>query len=292
MTRLLDGKATAKVVRAEVADRVAALAARDVTVGLALVRVGDDPASESYVRGKARLCKRVGIRSELHELPADVGEPALGRLLSELNARDDVHGVLLQMPLPRGYDESAFLDAVRPEKDVDGFHPINVGRAAQGLPAFVPCTPLGIQRLLTHHDVPIEGHHVVVVGRSNLVGRPVATLLSQRTAAGNASVTLCHSRSRDLAALTRSADILIAAAGQRELITADMVAEGAVVVDVGIHRVEVDGAARLVGDVRFDEVAPRTSAISPVPGGVGPMTVVMLVANTVSAAERAHPPRS
>jgi methylenetetrahydrofolate dehydrogenase (NADP+)/methenyltetrahydrofolate cyclohydrolase len=285
--RILDGTTSAKKVKAEVAARVALLAERQVTPGLALVRVGDDPASEVYVTGKARACRRVGIHSEVHAKPADFGPEPLDALLRSLNQRPDIHGILLQLPLPRGYDEMRFLTAIDPAKDVDGFHPENVGRAAIGLDAFVPATPLGIQRLLVDHDVAIPGAHVVVVGRSNIVGRPVATLLGQRGPHANATVTLCHTGTRDLAHHTREADILIAAAGVPRMVGPEMVREGAVVVDVGIHRESRPGQKdHLFGDVDFDRVAPRTRAISPVPGGVGKMTVAMLLHSTVTATER------
>jgi len=289
MAQLLDGKAVAREVRREVGERARVLVARGVTPGLALVRVGDDPASESYVRGKARMCKKVEIRSEVHAESADIGPDALTALIESLNARDDVHGILLQLPLPKGYEPRRLLDLIRPEKDVDGLTPVNAGKVVLGLDGFVPCTPLGVQRMLMHYDVPIAGRHVVVVGRSSLVGRPLANLLSQKGEGGDATVTLCHSRSRDLPAITRTADILVAAAGLPQFITADMVADGAVVVDVGIHRLETPEGNRLVGDVAFDEVEPKVRAISPVPGGVGPMTVAMLLWNTMTAAERACP---
>jgi len=286
---ILDGKKTARGVQAELARRIEALWRRGVVPTLALVRIGDDPASESYVRGKAKLCGEVGIRSELHEKDASFSNGAALALVAELNSRRDVHGILVQLPLPAGLDEAAIVNAIDPDKDVDGLHPVNVGRVALGLPGFVPCTPLGVQRLLVDHDITIRGSHVVIVGRSNLVGRPLATLLAAKGEAADATVTLCHSQTRDLAGLTRSADILVAALGRPRFITGEMVREGAAVVDVGIHRVGEAGSRRLVGDVAFEEVEPKARAISPVPGGVGPMTVVMLLANTVTAAERLCP---
>jgi methylenetetrahydrofolate dehydrogenase (NADP+)/methenyltetrahydrofolate cyclohydrolase len=286
MTLLLDGKATSAKVQREVAARVVALRSKNVEPTLALVRVGDDPASESYVRSKAKLCAEVGIRSEMHEKPADFSQGALLSLIADLNARDDVHGILVQMPLPAGLDALAVQCALDPTKDVDGLHPENAGRIAMGLPGFVPCTPLGVQRLLVDHAISISGAHVVVVGRSHLVGRPLASLLSGKGPNADATVTLCHSQTRDLPAMTRRADILVAAIGRPRFVTGDMVREGAVVVDVGIHRVGGAGTRRLQGDVAFDEVASKVRAISPVPGGVGPMTVVMLLSNTVDAAER------
>jgi methylenetetrahydrofolate dehydrogenase (NADP+)/methenyltetrahydrofolate cyclohydrolase len=287
VTRILDGKAAAEAVREEVVRRIAALAERGVVPGIALVRVGDDPASESYVRSKNRMSAKVGIRSEVHALDAGVGPERLSALIRELNARADIHGILLQLPLPGGYEADRFLAMIEPSKDVDGFHPVNVGRVAQGLDGFVPCTPLGIQRLLVENDVAIPGRRVVILGRSILVGRPLSTLLSQKGPHADATVTLCHSRSRDLPAISREADILVAAMGRCHFVTAEMVREGAVVVDVGIHRVEgPDGASAITGDVDFEHVAPKTSAITPVPGGVGPMTVAMLLWNTTRAAER------
>ncbi len=287
MARRLDGKAAARAVRAEVKTRVGQLAERGTVPGLALVRVGDDPASVSYVKGKGKKSEKVGIHSEIHACPADIGSEGLGTLIHTLNERDDIHGILLQLPLPsgQGYDESKFLSMIDPRKDVDGFHPVNVGRVTVGLPGFVPCTPLGIQRLLLENDVEVDGRHVVILGRSNLVGRPLATLLSQKAEGANATVTMCHSRSRDLPEITRTADILIAAIGQAQFVTADMVSEGAIVVDVGTNRISTPDGYSLVGDVDFDAVEPKVAAISPVPGGVGPMTVAMLLWNTLLAAE-------
>ncbi len=285
MARLLDGKAAARAVRDEVKARVDALAGRGVVPGLALVRVGDDPASVSYVKSKGRKCEKVGIRSEIHACDAAIGPEKLEALIRSLNAREDVHGILLQLPLPAGYDASRLLPLIDPDKDVDGLHAVNVGRVALGLGGFVPCTPLGIQRLLGENDIPIEGRHVVILGRSNLVGRPLATLLSQKAPGANATVTLCHSRSRDLPEITRAADILVAAMGRARFVTAEMVREGVVVVDVGTNRAATAEGETLVGDVDFETVEKKASAITPVPGGVGPMTVAMLLWNTMLAAE-------
>jgi methylenetetrahydrofolate dehydrogenase (NADP+)/methenyltetrahydrofolate cyclohydrolase len=286
MARILDGKAVAKVVRGEVKVRAAAVAVRGVEPRISLVRVGDDPASESYVRTKARMCKKAGIHSEIHAMPADYGTDNLDSLVAELNTRDDVHGILVQFPLPEGYDAARFQEAVVPSKDVDGLNPVNIGRTAAGREGFVPCTPLGVQRMLEHYEISTQGKRVVIVGRSNLVGRPLANLLSQRGLYADATVTVAHSRSENLPAVCREADILVAAAGRAGLVTADMVKAGAVVIDVDIHRVETDGGSRLVGDVDFEAVEPLAAAISPVPGGVGPMTVAMLLSNTVASAER------
>lgn len=283
MGMLLDGKAVARVVKAEVAVRAGALSERGVTVRIAFVRVGDDPASESYVRGKSRACRRVGIESEIHHVPATIPAGDLLELVRELNDRRDVHGILVQLPLPVGHDPDAVTAALDPAKDVDGLHALNVGRMTLGQDAFVPCTPLGVRRLLSHYDIPVAGREVVILGRSNLVGRPLATLLSRKSALGDATVTLVHSRSGDLAHYATRADVLVAAIGQPERVGPDMVRAGAVVVDVGIHR-RSDG--QLVGDVQFEAVRARASAITPVPGGVGPMTVAMLLENAVTAAER------
>jgi methylenetetrahydrofolate dehydrogenase (NADP+)/methenyltetrahydrofolate cyclohydrolase len=287
MSILLDGRKTARAVRDELRVRLEALASRGIEPRLALVRVGDDPASESYVRGKARACKKLGMASELHALPASTESPALESLVAELNGRSDVHGILVQLPLPDHLDPDRIVAMLDPTKDVDGLSPVSIGMMTLGTGGFAPCTPLGIQRLLVQYDIAIPGAHVVVLGRSNLVGRPLATLLSRKGPHADATVTLCHSRTRDLPAIARSADILVAAIGRPRFVTAEMVADDAVVVDVGIHRVETPDGEGLTGDVAFDEVVPRVRAITPVPGGVGPMTVAMLLANTVRAAEHA-----
>ncbi|MDI6709220.1 MAG: bifunctional methylenetetrahydrofolate dehydrogenase/methenyltetrahydrofolate cyclohydrolase FolD [Bacillota bacterium] len=277
--RVLDGKATAAVIRAEVAGEVEVFAAeRGFAPGLAVVVVGDDPASQTYVRNKENACREVGMRSRVHRLSAGVSMRELLDLLDELNEDDSVHGILVQLPLPEHLDSLVVTGAIRPEKDVDGFHPLNVGKLQAGEPCLVPCTPHGIITLLERAGVPIAGRHAVVIGRSNIVGKPTAALLLQR----HATVTVCHSRTPDLTALTRQADILVVAVGRPRLVTGAMVKEGAVVVDVGINR--VDG--RLVGDVDWDSVVRRASAATPVPGGVGPMTVTMLLVNTLLAAKR------
>ncbi|HEY8486465.1 MAG TPA: bifunctional methylenetetrahydrofolate dehydrogenase/methenyltetrahydrofolate cyclohydrolase FolD [Limnochordales bacterium] len=275
--RILDGKALAARIRQEVAAQVQALQARtDRLPGLAVLLVGDDPASAIYVRNKRRACEEAGIRSWVYHLPADTPAQVLRERIDELNAREDVHGILLQLPLPGHLAAEEFLERIDPRKDVDGFHPVNVGRLASGRPYLVPCTPAGVLALLDHAGVPLEGARAVVVGRSTIVGRPTALLLLGR----NATVTICHSRTRDLPAICREADVLVAAVGRPELVKGSWLRPGAVVVDVGINRLP-DG--RLVGDVEFPSAQAVASAITPVPGGVGPMTVAMLLRNTLQA---------
>ncbi|MCS6852148.1 MAG: bifunctional methylenetetrahydrofolate dehydrogenase/methenyltetrahydrofolate cyclohydrolase FolD [Gemmataceae bacterium] len=279
---LLDGKKTAQAIQAEVAAGVAALVGeRGVRPGLAAVLVGDNPASEVYVRNKRKACEQVGIRSWLHHLPADTASSTLLELIRQLNADPSVHGILVQLPLPPKIDERAIVQAVAPVKDIDGFGPENLGLLAAGQPRYLPCTPHGVQQLLLRHGIEVEGAHVVIVGRSLIVGRPLALMLMQKAAGANATVTVVHSRSRDLAELTRRADVVVVAIGQAGFLKADMIRPGAVVVDVGINR-QADG--RLVGDVDFEGVRQVASAITPVPGGVGPMTIAMLVHNTLAAA--------
>jgi len=259
--------------------------------GLAAVLVGDDPASHIYVRSKARACEKTGIHSEVLRLAAQTTEHELLALVDELNHRADIHGILVQSPVPKGIDEFKINLAVSPEKDVDGFHPANVGRLLLGRPGFAPCTPAGVLELLRRYKIDPSGTHVVIAGRGNIVGKPLAAMLIQKAAGANATVTVCHSRTADLAAECRRADILIAAMGQPELITGDMVKEGAVVIDVGINRVDdakAEKGYRVVGDVHFESVAPKCRAITPVPGGVGPMTIAMLLTNTVVSARRLH----
>ncbi len=283
MPTLLDGKKLAQAMQAELAAEVERLVrARGVRPGLAAVLVGDDPASHVYVRNKRRACQQVGIESWLHQLPAEVAEKELLYLVAALNVDPKVHGILVQLPLPRHIDERTVIRTVAPLKDVDGFGPENLGLLTAGYPRYYPCTPLGVQQLLVRHDIPIEGRHVVIVGRSNIVGKPLALILMQKAPGANATVTVCHSRSRDLASLTRQADVVVVAIGQANFLRGDMVKPGAVVVDVGMNRLP-DG--KLCGDVAFDEVAPVASAITPVPGGVGPMTITMLLHNTLQAAK-------
>lgn len=281
-TTLLDGKAAAAKVREEVKERVETLRKRaHIVPGLAAIIVGDDPASHVYVRNKRKACEKVGIKSWLFDLPADATEANLLGVIEELNHSNEVHGILVQLPLPDHIDPHQIIRAIAPHKDVDGFHPVNYGLLASGNPRFVPCTPLGIQRLLEHYGIETAGKRVVILGRSNLVGKPLALLLLQRGKFADATVTVCHSKTRELATITREADILVAAIGQARFVTADMVRAGAVVVDVGINRV----GDTLVGDVDYESVEPKAAAITPVPGGVGPMTVAMLLHNTTLAAE-------
>ncbi|MEK6244963.1 MAG: bifunctional methylenetetrahydrofolate dehydrogenase/methenyltetrahydrofolate cyclohydrolase FolD [Pseudomonadota bacterium] len=275
---LIDGKSLAAAVRASQKSAIESLAARGVRPGLAAILVGNDPASRVYVRNKARACEETGVRSEVHEFPEQVSETALLECVAQLNADSRVHGILVQLPLPRQVDSSLVLAAVSPMKDVDGFHAVNLGALLQGRPGFVPGTPAGVMRLLEHAGVPLAGRHAVIVGRSTIVGKPLALLLLQK----DATVTICHSKTRDLAALTKQADILIAAVGSAKLITAGMVKPGACVIDVGVNRL-ADG--KLAGDVDFENVRAVAGSITPVPGGVGPMTVAMLIVNTVRAAE-------
>jgi methylenetetrahydrofolate dehydrogenase (NADP+)/methenyltetrahydrofolate cyclohydrolase len=280
--KILDGKQLAQTIRAELAEEVIEFIQNNGVVPcLAAVLVGDDPASEVYVRNKRRACEAVGIDSQLHRLPADAPSDELLKLIAKLNKDNDVHGILVQLPLPRQIDTSRVLIAVNPSKDVDAFHPENVGRLVQGRPRFLPCTPQGVQQLLIRSGIEVAGRHVVILGRSDIVGRPLSIMLSQRGAGGDATVTLCHSRTPDLANVTKTADILIVAIGKAGFVTAEMVKPGAVVVDVGINRSD-NG---VVGDVDFDGVREVAGAITPVPGGIGPLTIAMLLKNTLAAAQ-------
>jgi methylenetetrahydrofolate dehydrogenase (NADP+) / methenyltetrahydrofolate cyclohydrolase len=278
--RLIDGKAIAAFHRQELAVRVGRLKERGVVPGLAVLLVGEDPASQVYVRNKALACNATGIHSEVHALPATTTQAQLIAFVERLNADPAIHGILVQLPLPRPLDSRAVIETILPEKDVDGFHYFNVGSLVAGEPAFYPCTPWGVMKMLEHEGIAIEGTHAVVVGRSTIVGKPMSLLLLN----AGATVTICHSKTRDLAAMTRQADILVAAVGKARMIKADMVKPGAVVIDVGINRLP-DG--KLAGDVDFDAVREVASRITPVPGGVGPMTIAMLLGNTVKSAERA-----
>ncbi len=273
---LIDGKKTAKEIREAIGREVTELKAETGNVpGLATVLVGEDPASAVYVRSKNKICKELGFISLEHTLSEDTKEKDLLALVNELNQNEAVSGILVQLPLPKHIDSIKILEAIDPAKDVDGFHPVSMGRLVMGTADLAPCTPSGIIKMLDRYKVEIESKHAVVLGRSNIVGKPVALLLLHR----NATVTICHSRTQDLPKVTREADILIAAVGRPNMVTKDMVKEGAVVIDVGINR--VDG--KLVGDVAFDEVEPKASLITPVPGGVGPMTIAMLMHNTLKA---------
>ena len=288
MAKLLDGVALAKEVRGEVAAGVAEVQQKhQVTPGLAAVLVGDDPASAIYVRNKRRACAEVGMFSESFELPATAAESEVVNLIARLNRDRRFHGILVQLPLPAGISQQGVIESLRPEKDVDGIHPFNLGRLVQGRPEFVPGTPAGIQQLLLRNGYDPAGRNVVICGRSDIVGKPLAILLMQRQAGANATVTVCHTRTKNLTDLTCQADILVAAMGRPRAITADMVKEGAVVIDVGINRVEDPSRKqgyRLEGDVDFEAVSEKAAAITPVPGGVGPMTVAMLLVNTLRAA--------
>ncbi len=279
-THIIDGNAIAREVRGELQPRVQALKAAGVTPGLAVVLVGDNPASRVYVRYKGRACADVGLYSEQHDMPGTSTEAEVLERVRRLNADPRIHGILVQLPLPAHISGERVLHAIAPGKDVDGFHPFNVGLLATGHPPFAPCTPAGVMRMLDREGIDPLGRHAVVVGRSNIVGKPMALLLLQR----NATVTICHSKTPDLGAVTRQADILVVAIGRARAVTGDMVKAGAVVIDVGINRLP-DG--KLAGDVDFQGVLGRASHLTPVPGGVGPMTIAMLLVNTVTAAERA-----
>jgi methylenetetrahydrofolate dehydrogenase (NADP+) / methenyltetrahydrofolate cyclohydrolase len=277
--RILDGKSLAAQVRASVKREVDALAQRGIRPGLAVILAGDNPASRVYVKNKVRACEETGVRSELYELPATVGEEALIERVLALNDDAAVHGILVQLPLPKAIDAERVLDMVSPAKDVDGFHPANLGMLLAGRPKFVPCTPAGVMRLIEHAGVTLAGSHAVVIGRSNIVGKPLAALLLQK----DATVTICHSKSRDLAQLARQADVLVAAVGRAKLVRGEMVKPGACVIDVGINRLP-DG--KLAGDVDYESAKEIAGWITPVPGGVGPMTIAMLLENCLSAAAR------
>ena len=280
MAKLIDGKAVSARLRQEMKAEVEALKEKGITPGLAVVLVGEDPASQVYVRNKIRACEELGIRSENHLLPADTTQEALLGLIEELNRREEVSGILVQLPLPRQIREEAVIAAIAPEKDVDAFHAQNVGRIVQGSYRFLPCTPAGVMELIRSTGVAVEGKECVVIGRSNIVGKPMAMLLLHQ----NATVTICHSRTQSLAETARRADILIVAIGKAKFVTAGMVKEGAVVIDVGMNR---DENGKLCGDVDFASVEPKAGYITPVPGGVGPMTITMLMRNTITAAKLA-----
>lgn len=288
MAQIINGKEIAAQIRQEVAEESAAvLEALGRPPGLNLLLVGEDPASQVYVRNKAKDCDEVGIASVVERLPASTSELEVLSLISAWNANDRVDGILVQLPLPKHINEHVVLQTIHPDKDADGFHPMNVGRLMIGLDGFVPCTPSGIIEMLRRSGIATQGKHVVVVGRSNIVGKPIAVLLAQKKSVGNATVTICHTGTPNIAMHTRMADIVIAAVGVPNMITADHVKEGAVVIDVGMNRIDLpDGKGKLVGDVAYAEVAEKASFITPVPGGVGPMTRAMLLVNTVTAAKR------
>ena len=290
MARLIDGRAIAEKVYVDLRREIAELKAKGVIPGLAVILIGDNPASRAYVRSKDKMCRELGLHSVKLELPTSTTQNELLSRVEQLNGDSTIHGILVQSPPPEHIDEAAIVRALDPRKDVDGFHPENVAKLVLDDPSgFVPCTPLGVQRLLTETKVEIDGAHVVVLGRSMIVGKPLALLLMQKNQNVNATVTVVHSRSRHLAKIIRSADIVVAAIGRAEFVKADHVREGAVVIDVGINRVEDSRSARgyrLLGDVAFDEVSKKASAITPVPGGVGPMTIACLLRNTLIAACR------
>ncbi|MEJ2704920.1 MAG: bifunctional methylenetetrahydrofolate dehydrogenase/methenyltetrahydrofolate cyclohydrolase FolD [Sedimentisphaerales bacterium] len=288
--QIIDGKQIAADMRVELKAEVARLKEQGIVPGLGVILVGDDPASHSYVTAKERACADIGIYSDDNRLDAKTPQRELMALVEKMNHDPKINGILVQSPLPEGLDESEVVMVIDPAKDVDGFHPVNVGKMVIGEKAFWPCTPHGVIQMLLRSGVTIEGAEVVIVGRGNLVGKPLANLLTQKSAMGNATVTVCHTRTKDLSSHTRRADILVAAVGRPNTITADMVRDGAVVIDVGINRVE-DATRkrgyRLVGDVDFEAVKEKASLITPVPGGVGPMTITMLLYNTVESARRA-----
>jgi methylenetetrahydrofolate dehydrogenase (NADP+)/methenyltetrahydrofolate cyclohydrolase len=286
--KIIDGKTIAETVRAEVRQRAIELQGEGVVPGLAFILVGDNPASGVYVRSKGQACAEAGFHSVTQKLPATATQAEVLSLIAGFNADERVHGILVQLPLPDQVDEDTILSAIDPAKDVDGFHPVNVGRLSAGQDCFVPCTPLGVREILLREGVETRGLHAVVVGRSNIVGKPMASLLLRYGRGGDATVTVCHSRTRDLGSVTRLGDILVVAVGRAQMITGEMVKPGAVVIDVGINRVDDParpGKTRLVGDVDFEGAARVASAITPVPGGVGPMTIAMLLSNTLKAAE-------
>jgi methylenetetrahydrofolate dehydrogenase (NADP+)/methenyltetrahydrofolate cyclohydrolase len=290
--KILDGNELAKTARAELQAEVAELQSKHgVVPGLAVVIVGDDPASMSYVRGKRKAAAEVGIHSQEAKFDADLPQVELIAEIERLNADPAVHGILVQLPLPGDLDEEAVLNAVDPDKDADGLHPVNLGRLMRGQEGFLPCTPHGVQQILQRSGIDVAGKHVVIVGRSSLVGKPLANMLTMKAAGANATVTLCHTGTTDLAYHTRQADVLVVVTGFRNTVTADMVKEGVVVIDVGVNQVEDASRKRgyrLVGDVDFDAVKEVASAITPVPGGVGPWTITMLLYNTVQAAKRSN----
>ncbi len=286
--QIIDGKEVAKTVRKALKQRIAALAERGIQPGLAAVSVGDDPASATYVNSEAKACEKLRLYSQVITRPSETSQRELLEIVAELNVSPGIHGILVQSPLPKQIDELAITLAINPDKDVDGFHPHNVGLMLVGRPRLLPCTPFGIIKLMEHYEIDPAGKEVVVVGRSNIVGKPVAAMLLQKGPMANATVTVAHSRSVDLPDITRRADILIAAVGHPGTITPDMIKPGAVVIDVGVNRVdapETDKGYRLVGDVDFAGCAEKASWITPVPGGVGRMTIAMLMVNTVTAAE-------
>lgn len=288
--KLIDGKKIAEIIKEEIAAEVKRMVDKDEKrPHLAAILVGGDPASETYVSSKSKACEQVGFESSTYKLPDDVTEKELLETVEFINNDPDIDGLIVQLPLPSHIDNQKVIEAISPEKDVDGFHPVNVGRTTIGLPSYVSATPRGILELFIRSGIETSGKHCVVLGRSNIVGKPMANLMSRNEEPGNATVTVCHSKTKDLKSLTLLADILIVAIGRPEFVTADMVKEGATVIDVGIHRVpstQTKSGFRLIGDVKFDEVAAKASYITPVPGGIGPMTIVSLLLNTLKASKK------
>jgi len=287
--KLIDGKVVSEKIKAELKKEVEVLVESGIDPHLAAILVGEDPASQTYVRNKAKACEETGIVSSVYRQPETMTEKELLTLIDFINNDPEVHGMIVQLPLPSHINPEKIIQQIRPEKDVDGFHPVNIGRMVQGLPAYLPATPFGILKLIEHYRIETAGKHCVVLGRSNIVGTPIALMLSRKAKPGNATVTICHSKTENLEKYTRDADILIAAIGQPHFVTADMVKEGAVVIDVGIHRIpsaNTQSGYKLIGDVKFDEVSKKASYITPVPGGVGLMTIVSLLTNTVKAAKK------
>ncbi|MFA7256511.1 MAG: bifunctional methylenetetrahydrofolate dehydrogenase/methenyltetrahydrofolate cyclohydrolase FolD [Kiritimatiellales bacterium] len=289
--KILDGKAIAQDIRAELKAKTAELKKQGIVPGLGVLLVGDDPASRSYVTAKEKACEETGLYSKEIKLPATATHAEILQVVENFNNDDQIDGILVQLPLPDSSMEQSVIEAINPDKDVDGFHPLNVGRMMLGLPAFLPCTPHGVLQILKRSGIKTSGAHVVVIGRSNIVGRPLVNLLSQKSELGDATVTMCHTRTKNMKELTLQADIVVAAVGRPNTVTADMIKPGAVVIDVGVNRIEdatKKNGFRLAGDVDYAAVAEKASAITPVPGGVGPMTITMLLANTVESAVRRH----
>jgi len=289
--KIIDGKQVAADIRAELKAQVQELKTQGVVPGLGVILVGDDPASKSYVMAKEKACEEIGLFSDDNRLPATATQAELMDRVRKMNADPKIHGILVQLPLPKHLNETEVLLAIDPDKDVDGFHPMNVGRMVLDQKAFLPCTPHGVIQLLVRNGVKLKGAHVVIVGRSNIVGKPLANMLVQKSAMANATVTLCHTGTKDIGYFTRQADVVVAATGRPKTITVDMVKEGAVVIDVGVNRINDPSKKcgfRLVGDVDYEAVKEKASLITPVPGGVGPMTITMLLFNTVESAKRMH----
>lgn len=286
--KIIDGKQVAKDIRAELKAEIEELKTKNIVPGLGVILVGEDPASKSYVTGKEKACEKLGIFSDNHHVPANISQDELIAMVQKMNEDPKIHGILVQLPLPKHIDEKTVIETIAPEKDVDGFHPVTVGKMMIEEETFLPCTPHGILQLLKRSGITTEGAHAVVVGRSNIVGKPIANLLLQKQDWGNATVTLCHTRTKDIAYFTKQADIVIAAAGRPNTVTADMVKEGAVIIDVGVNRIDdvsKKSGFRLVGDADYEGLLEKASFITPVPGGVGPMTITMLMYNTVQSAK-------